>query len=401
MSEYIRNQNQRLEKLYELSKMLIETGSARSFYTEFEPFINTVTAEETMHVLDRLIVEEVPFELIKANLGKLLNLFHKSLKSSIHQLPNDDHFLHYLMLENRGVEKIMEHLKGEFKKVREGSKFEEYYRIKQLLVSLKDYELHYLKKENILFPYIEKTIPHFRCLQLMWSFHDDFRRLLKQLIQMLESEKVNIRELNKAMGDLFFVVLPVIFREEYILYPLAYVAIPETAWLDMMYQSNEIGWSYIEVPKQMPSNNSIADKLTPGLVNLDTGMLSAQQIILMMENLPIDITFVDENDEVRYFSGIKHRIFPRSKAIIGRKVQNCHPKESVHLVNEIVKAFKNGTRSHADFWIKMKGRFIHIRYFALHDEAGNYKGTIEVSQDVTEIRALEGEQRLLNWEREA
>ena len=117
----------------------------------------------------------------------------------------------------------------------------------------------------------------------------------------------------------------------------------------------------------------------------------------MLNELPVDITFVDEHDEVRYFSGARHRIFPRSKAIIGRKVQNCHPPESVHIVNEIVEAFRNGTKSHADFWIKMKGRFIHIRYFALRDEQGCYKGTIEVSQDATEIRALEGEQRLLDW----
>ena len=135
-----------------------------------------------------------------------------------------------------------------------------------------------------------------------------------------------------------------------------------------------------------------------GLVDLGTGYLSPSQLILMMENLPVDITFVDENDEVCYFSGAKHRIFPRAKAIIGRKVQNCHPKESVHIVNEIVEAFRNGTKDHADFWIQMKGRFIHIRYFALRDEKNVYKGTIEVSQDVSEIRSLQGERRLLEWE---
>ncbi|HBL72177.1 MAG TPA: hypothetical protein DD409_04455 [Bacteroidales bacterium] len=113
--------------------------------------------------------------------------------------------------------------------------------------------------------------------------------------------------------------------------------------------------------------------------------------------MPVDITFVDENDEVRYFSGAKHRIFARSKAIIGRTVQNCHPKESVHIVNAIVEAFKAGEKDHADFWIPIRDRFIHIRYFALRDANGTYKGTIEVSQDVTEIRHLQGQKRLLDW----
>ena len=117
----------------------------------------------------------------------------------------------------------------------------------------------------------------------------------------------------------------------------------------------------------------------------------------MMENLPVDITYIDENDEVRYFSGVKHRIFPRSRSIIGRKVQNCHPPSSVHIVNEIVDAFRSGEREVAEFWIQMRGRFIHIRYFAMRDEHGIYRGTIEVSQDVTGIRELTGEQRLLEW----
>jgi uncharacterized protein len=206
------------------------------------------------------------------------------------------------------------------------------------------------------------------------------------------------------MGDLFFVILPIIFREEQILFPVALQAIPEKVWSDMLLQSEEIGWCYLDqyqvsgIKNQDKSLNESGEmQATDGLIDLGTGYLAPSQLILMLENLPVDITFVDENDEVRYFSGAKHRIFPRAKAIIGRKVQNCHPRESVHVVNEIVEAFRNGSKDHADFWIQMRGRFIHIRYFALRDEAGNYKGTIEVSQDCTEIRGLQGERRLLEW----
>lgn len=141
----------------------------------------------------------------------------------------------------------------------------------------------------------------------------------------------------------------------------------------------------------------ISRPVPEGLCDLMTGSLTRDQIVMMLNHLPLDITFVDENDEVRYFSGARDRIFPRSEAIIGRKVQNCHPPESVHVVNQIIESFRNGSRNHADFWLDARKRFIHIRYFAMRDDKGNYKGTLEVSQDVTEIRELKGEQRLLSW----
>ena len=164
----------------------------------------------------------------------------------------------------------------------------------------------------------------------------------------------------------------------------------------MLLQSSETGWCF-GVNPNIHDSPSVEGNALSDQIQLDTGLLKPEQISLMLNHLPVDITFVDENDEVSYFSGAKHRIFPRSKAIIGRKVQNCHPPESVHIVNEIIAAFRSGEKEHAEFWIQMKGRFIHIRYFVLRNESGEYKGTIEVSQDVTEIRQLQGERRLLDW----
>ena len=126
--------------------------------------------------------------------------------------------------------------------------------------------------------------------------------------------------------------------------------------------------------------------------------MSVEQALLVFNALPVEITYVDENDTVQYFNRGKDRIFPRSPAVVGRKVQNCHPPESVHIVNEIVETFRSGKKEKAEFWIQMKGKFVLISYFALRNQNGEYKGVLEVSQDVTAIRALEGEKRLLDWE---
>jgi DUF438 domain-containing protein len=135
-----------------------------------------------------------------------------------------------------------------------------------------------------------------------------------------------------------------------------------------------------------------------GTVRLDTGVMTVEQVNMMLKHMPLDISFVDENDEVRYYSATKDRIFPRSPGVIGRKVQNCHPPKSFNMVQKILDEFRAGRRDKADFWIQMKGRFLLIQYVAVRDDKGVYKGTLEVSQDVTDIRKLEGQKRLLDWD---
>jgi DUF438 domain-containing protein len=401
MSEFINNGASRLEALAGFTRGMIEHGDGKTLIDKYQSVLDTVTPTETMMVLDQMLTEGFSNETVKTNLGKILNVFFKSLSAHRWEKPDEHHFLSCLMSENRAVAVIMTDIKAVIKALfstenpNEAKLFDD---LRLLIVQLKLYDLHYVKKENILFPYIEKAFPQYRCLQLMWSFHDDFRRSIKNIETILADTNPDKQSLNRELGRLFFVVLPIVFREEQIVFPVAYKAIPQKGWEDMMHQSFEIGWCYIAPPsKILHGDNSGAD--WSGKVNLGTGFLTPEQLTLLFNNLPVDITFVDENDEVCYFSGVKHRIFPRSKAIIGRKVQNCHPPESVHIVNDIIDAFRSGQKDHADFWIQMKGRFIHIRYFAVRNEAGAYKGTIEVSQDVTEIRGLQGEQRLLAWNR--
>lgn len=401
MSEFLNHNRERATALAEYCRRLIAGENGRMLYDEYRQLIDRVTAEEAMIVLDELLQSDIPFGRVKENVGKIMNVFYLSLSTFSFTVPDEGHFLHYMMLENREMESRMQELKDLLKMLGSLDGEEKLDLLKQIgnkVAALKPYELHYIKKENILFPHIERTFPSFRCLQLMWSFHDDFRKSIKELSRILDQEVVDESMLSREMGKLFFVVLPIIFREEKVVFPVAMKYIAGEVWHDMLQQSAETGWCYIadpmvEVPVAAPAVHAAEN----GLVDLGTGMLTPEQIILMMEHLPVDITYIDEFDEVRYFSGVKHRIFPRAKSIIGRKVQNCHPPSSVHIVNEIVDAFRAGERDVAEFWIQMKGRFIHIRYYALRDESKQYRGTIEVSQDVTGIRQLTGEQRLLEW----
>jgi PAS domain S-box-containing protein len=388
----------RFEELYDFAHRLIDGESGKFLVEKYHKAIDEVTPYQTMLVFDRLLHNGIPFEKVKSFVGKIINVFYKSLDGQTWEKPSGHHFLHYLMLENREAERTMNEIKFVTKRIFLGddAEIENFTnRLVELITSLKAYELHYQKKENILFPYIERTFPQYNCLQLMWSFDDDFRKSIRNFEVLLHQKTILKEELNKELGRLFFVVLPVIFREEKIIFPVAYKAIPSGKWDEMMHQSFDIGW-YVQLPVVDRHKPDIT-KNVDGKIDLETGMLTPEQLTILFSNLPVDITFVDENDEVQFFSESHDRIFARSKSIIGRKVQNCHPQESVHLVNEILNAFRTGKKNHAYFWIQSKGRFIHIRYFALRNEKGDYKGTLEVSQDVTEIRSLQGEKRLPDW----
>jgi PAS domain S-box-containing protein len=399
MSELIANSEHIPVGLMKFARGIMTHADAREIIREHREVIDTVTPFQAMVVLDNLISEGFSVAEVKAGVGKILNMFHRGLSSSRPDSPGESHFLHYMMLENREAEVRIENVRSIAKRFFNG-KGEDIEQLRSEMLgavrALEPYELHYIKKENILFPYIERTFPSYGCLKVMWAFHDDFRQSLGTLKGLLSEPDLSRETLNKELGRLFFTVLPVIFREERIVFPVAMKAIPGEGWDEMLQQGSELGWCYISGPERIKpiSHKTMHSELT----DLVTGALSAEQIVLMLENLPVDITFVDENDIVRYFSGEKHRIFPRSKAIIGREVQNCHPPDSVEVVEKILQAFRNREQDHADFWINMRGRFIHIRYFALYDPSGAYRGTIEVSQDVTEIRSLEGERRLLDWE---
>jgi hypothetical protein len=297
---------------------------------------------------------------------------------------------------NREMEKVLNDIRPVFKAfVKDADNAELRAGLSRLFGKLEVFAKHYVIKENVLFPLIEKAWPDYRCLQIMWSFHDDIRRNIKSVHEQLTKAEIDLKFFNRCVGDVFFNMLAIKFREERILFPYILSTIDENQLNSLQGEAFELGYPYVQPSKPILQEGKAL--LESGLTNLGTGMLSIEQIKLIFNHLPVDITFVDEYNKVRYFSSPVKRIFPRTVAIIGRDVSNCHPKESVYVVEQIVESFRNGEKSQADFWIQMRGEFILIQYFAVRDAQGNYKGVIEVSQEVSQIQALEGEKRLLDW----
>ena len=232
----------------------------------------------------------------------------------------------------------------------------------------------------------------------MWALHDDIRIMLKDVKTKTQDSAIT----EKAVKALAHMINDMIYKEEHILFPMALETLSEDDWTKVRQGEDEIGYAWIKPADEWRplgvffQQALLTEKV--GSLNLDTGQLTADQVNLVLTHLPLDISFVNENDGVVYYSQTAERVFPRSPGIIGRKVQNCHPPKSVDMVEKILQEFKSGNKDSAEFWIQMKGRFIHIRYFAARDRNGNYRGTLEVSQDVTGIKRLEGEKRLLDWD---
>ena len=273
-----------------------------------------------------------------------------------------------------------------------------------LFNQLAEIEKRFARKENQLFPYLEKhgwTGPS----QGMWAFHDKIRdsfRALRQCIDTKEFAPINIH-LDEIIGDL----QGLMEIEEHRLFPNALELFDEDEWKDMREGDKEIGWMlandptpYPPVAYVHPGEDRRKKRLpfsTEDRIKLNEGYMTGEQLNLMLQFMPVDLTYVDENDRVIFYNRGENRVFPRSAGVIGREVKFCHPPKSVDTVLKILEEFKKGTQDTAEFWINFKDRKIHIRYFAIRDQENNYKGVIEMSQDITEILKIEGQNRLLDW----
>ena len=266
-------------------------------------------------------------------------------------------------------------------------------------------EVHFARKENQLFPYLEKhgwTSPS----QNMWAFHDQIRDEIKETRKAIEAEDVEAMLMRSQ--QVFRSLEHIMQVEEGRLLPRAMEMISEEEWKEFKEGDKEIGWMFDKDPTPYPEDEYIHPSQdtkrrtlpfdTDDKTHFDEGWLTPEQVNSIFRILPVDITYVNENDQVVFYNRGDDRVFPRSAGIIGREVKFCHPPKSVDQVIQILEAFKAGTQDLAEFWINFKGQFIHIQYFAVRDADRTYRGVIEMSQDVTHIRGLEGQKRLLDWE---
>ncbi|MDX9814316.1 MAG: PAS domain-containing protein [Sulfurimonas sp.] len=319
-----------------------------------------------------------------------LNLLKNRIKSDPLEL-EEGHPISIFLAENVHIREICKEIEGCF--VKGDSKT--YEPTLKLLKKLSGVHIHYLRKEDGLFPYLEKhgfTYPSTG----MWRFQDEMRDALKRTIKAFEDGDItqNLAVLLKhTIKDIYDMST----REEKMLFPTAMKLLSKKEWQKIAKEQREIGFVFIPNPPKMSSEPKDKKELLEGFIPLHDGALNIEQLELFFSYLPLDVTIVDENDRVAFFNKGDERTFLRSAGVIGREVKFCHPPKSVHMVLEILEAFKNGSRDSAEFWINFHSRLIHIRYFALRDEAKNYKGVMEITQDITDIKHINGERRLLEW----
>lgn len=389
---------QRLENLIAYCQGIFLKENGKMLYDRYLKDIETITPIDLIYIENEQLVRGMTPKEMLTFVDKLINVFYKYLKSHAWERPKEGTFLYYLMKENEAFVHRLKQFKEVVKQRNWKDQGEETIKfLEEMLL----YEDHLLKLENILFPTLEKKRRRFNGMQIMWALHDDVRKNLKGLKEKVRTSSLDPAEINVEIGLLYFQLYGLVQKQEWILFPAATEVLDEGDFEWMQYQSREYGFPYIEPPDHFtkPKKESTMEEnsLLSHVLNLETGNLTLDQIKAILNVLPLDLTFVDEKDQVVYFSRPKERIFPRSVAILGRNVRNCHPPDSVHVVEEILEAFKSGKREQASFWIQRNGQFILIHYVALHDDGGDYLGTLEISQELSEVRSLTGERRLLDW----
>ncbi|HHO57165.1 MAG TPA: DUF438 domain-containing protein [Thermoplasmatales archaeon] len=370
--------------LKSIIKQLHEGADIQEIREKAKEILKDLTPDEISEVEQELVKEGITREEMAKLCDVHLEVFRESIERGSISVP-EWHPLHILMEEHRI---LLNHARM----LGERAEREDRDGIREILEHLKEAEKHYLREENVLFPYIEKhgiTEPP----AIMWMEHDKIREMKKRIYSAAENG--NYEMLKRASDGLAEMLSHHFYKENNILFPTALKVVEEGEWREIRREFDEIGYCCF-IPEKLAHDEGKEEREDEGRISFPTGSLSKEEMEAMLDALPFDITFIDRDDRVRYFNQSKDRIFVRTKAIIGRKVQNCHPSKSVDVVNKILEEFKNGTKDKAEFWIDMDGRKIYIRYFPVRKD-GKYIGTMEITQDITDIKKIEGQKRLLDW----
>ena len=424
MSEMIRNNEEKQKILKEIVTNLHEGSNIKDVQKQFKDIIKNVSPEEIAAMEQSLIDEGVPVEHVQSLCDVHVKVFEDTLEKQKTGKALPGHPVHTYKAENKHLKTLIKRIKKDVRKVVKGGDKEAF---EAVLTELKEVEIHYQRKENQLFPFLE-AVNFTGPSRVMWGKQDEIRIMFKDIDTAISSDDRNA--LKSHVAKLVKALAGMIFMEEKILFPTAMRKLTEDSWKQIRRGEGEIGYAWVKpgnlwdpnvVKTGVPDFAKIAaearkargeepvseqgagsttvtgDREEAGQIPLDVGSLTGKQLNMMLKVLPLDISYVDENDRVLYYSQGKERMFPRSPGIIGRTVQNCHPPRSAHIVQKIIDSFRNKEQDEAEFYFTMNGRFLHIRYFPIYDENGEYKGVIEAGQDLTDIRALEGEQKLLDW----
>ncbi len=408
MSELINNSKYRKERLKELILKLHEGESAEAVKKELVETLKNIPYGEVVEVEQELMQEGLPEEEVL----KLCDVHGSVLEgnvdlSGVKDIP-DGHPVDVFKNENIELKKVAEKTKTLLKALSavDDSEFQQFiFGLQGVFNQLMDVDKHYLRKEYLVFPHLEKneiTGPP----KVMWGKHDEIREQLKGCIEVLNTKDITKTDLVDSLDLLFFptlqAVIDMVQKEEEILFPMSMDVLTTEDWWSIHKQTLEFGFCLYDPQVEWKPEGLTDEKYDTGVtsdgsIQLPSGSFSAKEIMAILNSVPFDMTFVDKNDKVKYFTQGKERIFVRNRSIINRDVRLCHPPGSTHIVEKILEDFKSGKASHAPFWIQMKGKFIKIEYFALRGEDGEYLGTLEVSQDLSENRALEGERRILEY----
>ncbi|WP_326512645.1 PAS domain-containing protein [Clostridium intestinale] len=376
-----------------------------------------ITAQEFAICEQYLQKYGISDDLLAERMDEILEIFDGILVSEKLDLPSGHPVKTYLD-EISAIREVLSKMKKQL-----GKKF-----IKNQWLELYDklakISIHFSRKQNQLFPALESK-GFDKPSKVMWTLDNNTKEIIRKSRGLLEEDKD--QEFLKLQEEVMEMVEDMMVKEEEILLPTSMDLLSDEDFVKMRKGDDEIGYCLIKTPAPYGNkegnvmsnlngsneNDFMKDMAAVlqkhGMLNssskndvLDVaqGKLTLSQINLIFKHLQVDLSYVDENEIVKFYSDTKHRVFPRSAGVIGREVQNCHPRESVHMVEEIIRAFREGEQDEAEFWLEINGKFIYIIYNAVRDEEGNFKGVLEMMQDVTKIRSLTGTQRLLSWTNE-
>ena len=409
MSEFINNREQQtttnLERQAKLKQIFTDLYNGKDV-AEVKAYFDKALGKVTVAEISQLQHHEMEESGIsKAEMQRIYSAHTEIFKGSIEEIQRSEkpedlpgHPVHTFILENQEINKLIKNqVQLHLEQFEKEDTDQNVYQLIGDCNLLFDIDKHYSRKENLLFPYLEKY-GIFGPTKNMWRIDDYIRDAIKDAKHQLTNYNGSKLAVIDVVTYIIREVGDMIYREENILFPMALVNLTEDEWVKIAHESDEIGFCLTgPAEKWMPERKALDEKaISEGYIKMETGILSLKQLELLLNHLPVDITFIDEDDIVRYFSHGKERIFARTKAVIGRTVQNCHPPKSAHVVEELLEDFKSGKKDSEDFWIKFRDKYVYIRYFAVRDENAKYIGTLEFTQNIDPIQVIEGEKRILS-----